>query len=203
MAQVVESHTIRKAMNAHGHPRISALMRLIAPQIRERFYACVAMPNPKDYLITSVDRMIEYHRMLDEITEGKVQWLMKLYFTSTLTPAEVDRACEYDFFAGLKYYPRGLTTGSHEGIEDPSMLWTPGTNPFEVLRVVEQARKPTSYHGADGFDVNGVELDPYDQERHFYQETFPRILGAHAFGIHIGEHISSKWGCGLHGKKWR
>lgn len=186
--------TIRKPMNAHGHPRISDLMKMIVPHIKRRYYACVAMPNPKNFHITSVERLIEYHRQLDELTGGEVQWLMKLYLTETLTPHEAERACELPYFAGPKYFPRGLTTNSDEGISDPSLLWTPGSRPFEVLRVMTDARKPNSYHGANGFDKNGVELDPYEQERSFYRETFPRILDAHPDGIHIGEHVSSIWG---------
>ncbi len=194
MAYRIDSYTMPRAMNAHGHPRIGPLMKLVAPHIAERYAICVAMPNPKDYLITSVDRMLEYHRQLTDLTEGKVRWLMKLYFTETLTPQEMEQACAFKDFAGLKYYPKGLTTNSDEGIRDPSLLWTPGTNPYEVLRVATTTSKPTSYHGADGFNSRGDELDPYEQERHFYQETFPRIIEAHKDGRHIGEHLTTSWG---------
>ncbi len=188
------SRTVRKFMNAHGHPRIGGLMKMIVPLISERYYACVAMPNPKDFLITSTERLIEYHRQLNELSEGKVRWLMKLYFTETLTPREIELAMKHPDFAGLKYYPRGLTTGSHQGISDPKMLTTPGTNPFEVLKFMASTGKPVSWHGADGFDADGTELDIYDQEKHFYTQTFPRILDVHPNTVHIGEHLSTSWG---------
>lgn len=184
-------HVMLKPMNCHGHPRLGALMRIVAPHILERFGICVAMPNPKNFLITSHQRMVEYHRALSEITGYKMRWLMKLYFTEALTPQEFELACRHPDFAGLKYYPRGLTTNSDEGISDPSLLWKPGSNPFEVLRLAAQAQKPTSYHGADGFTEDGDELDPYAQEEHFFGRSFPRVLDAHPDGIHIAEHLST------------
>jgi dihydroorotase len=189
-------------MNCHGHPRISALMRSIAPLIAQRYGICVAMPNPKGYLITSYERMVEYHRMLNEITQGSVRWIMKLYLTETLDPREVERACEHPDYGGLKYYPAGLTTNSEEGITNPRKLWTRGTKPYECLQISAQAKKPTSYHGADGFARKkvkigtriyraGDELDAWDQEEHFVKLSFPYILDAHPDGLHIFEHLST------------
>ena len=181
-------------MNAHGHPRIGGLAKMIAPLIEERYFACVAMPNPKDFHIINAERLLEYHRQLNELTEGKVRWLMKLYLTEELTPSEIEKVIDHPDFAGLKYYPKGLTTNSSEGISSPDLLWTPGTKPFEVLRYMAGTGKPVSYHGADGFSLTGEELDPYDQERHFYEHSFPRILDAHPDPKHIGEHLSTTWG---------
>jgi dihydroorotase len=46
-------------------------------------------------------------------------------------------------------------------------------------------------HGADGFDKNGVELDPFDQEKHFIAESLPRIRDAHPYLKISLEHIST------------
>lgn len=189
-ADQVATYTQRKLMNAHGHPRIGPLLQAIAPSFSQRFGICVAMPNPKGFHITSVERLIRYHDMLVTHAPG-VRWLVKLYFTEQLTPAEYERAAELPYFAGLKYYPYGLTTNSEDGIRVPSMLWTPRSNPYEVMRAAAQSRHPTSFHGADGFDLPGVELDPYRQEEHFYNHTMPRILDAHPDGKNIGEHLST------------
>jgi dihydroorotase len=116
---------------------------------------------------------------------------LKLYFTEKLTPQEIAKVAEHPDFGGLKYYPRGLTTGSDDGISDPKLLWTPGTNPYEVLRFMREVGKPVSYHGADGFTQTGEELDPYEQEEHFYRESFRRIVDAHPDTRHIGEHVTT------------
>jgi len=193
----------RKSMNGHGHPRIGPLMRLVIPHIAKRYAVCVAMPNPKDFLITSYDRMMQYHTMLNEQSEGHpIRWMMKLYMTGDLDPRDVERACLHPDFGGLKFYPAGLTTNSEEGIADPSLLWTRGSKPYECLRIVAQAKKPVSWHGADGFaraDIRienrsyraGDELDTWDQECHFVDYSFPRVIDAHPDGIQVFEHLST------------
>jgi dihydroorotase len=49
-------------------------------------------------------------------------------------------------------------------------------------------------HSADGFDYNGNELDPYEQEPHFIRETLPRIIDAHPDLKISAEHLSTMQG---------
>jgi dihydroorotase len=115
---------------------------------------------------------------------------MTLYLTDQLDPREVGSAG----IVGIKYYPRGLTTNSNSGVEDPRSLWTKGTNPYEALRALAACQGVLLLHAADGFDKGGSELDPFEQEPHFIRETLPRIRDAHPDLKISVEHLSTMEG---------
>jgi dihydroorotase len=183
--------TMLKPSDMHHHFRRGELLKLVAPMVSKRFAMAIAMPNTQPP-ITTARMATEY---ADEIGRGvgpeKFYPLMTLYLTDTLDPKEVEQALN---IVGVKYYPRGLTTNSDSGVENPASLWTKGTRPYEVLRTLAECGLTLLLHAADGFDRSGRELDPYDQEKHFIAETLPRIIHAHPDLRISVEHLSTKEG---------
>lgn len=193
---------MRKPADMHQHFREGPRIGMIAPLVAKRFGIALAMPNLEPPL-TECGAMTLYGKSIADVAgEGQLRILLTLYLTDKLEPREVAKACELPLFAGIKYYPRGLTTNSDSGVADPAALWTQGTRPYECLKILAEHGRVLLLHGADGFargDVrirtrhykNGDELDPYDQEPHFVIMSLPAIMEAHPRLKISFEHLST------------
>lgn len=186
--------TITKPADMHQHLRQDDMLGLVAPMVSKRFSKAIIMPNTIPP-ITSGDMATRYAAKIGQaVGPEKFYPLMTLYLTDTLEPLEVENAAN---IVGVKYYPRGLTTNSESGVEDPASLWTRGSNAYNVLYSLAQCDLVLLLHAADGFDKNGRELDPYEQEPHFIRESLLRIIDAHPNLKISVEHLSTKWGVGF------
>ncbi|MEI7719823.1 MAG: hypothetical protein WCI89_01270 [bacterium] len=186
----------------HTHVRRGSMLQLVAPMTAKRFAMAIIMPNTNPPITTA--RMARTYR--DEIlkTTRCYTWefepLMTLYLTDKLNPRSVT-----ELIRGVKYYPRGLTTNSDSGVQNPASLWTKNTGPHSVLRACADKGKVLMLHAADGFArehamvdgstyMPGEELDPYHQEPHFIRNTLPRIREAHPDLKISVEHLSTMSG---------
>lgn len=185
--------TQRKPLDMHHHVRVKDILAIVGPMLAKRFAGAIIMPNTVPP-VTTADRVREYREEILAVTGPGFRPLMTMYLTDTLDPAEVAKAIDEEGLAGVKYYPRGLTTNSDSGVVDPRVMWTPGTLPYRVLQCLAERGKVLLLHAADGLNEAGFELDPYDQERHFIRETLPRIGDAHPKLRISLEHISTMEG---------
>ena len=185
---------MRRPLDMHHHLRRDFILQLVAPMVARRFAGAIVMPNTVPPITTSA-MVAEYRKEIRAaLGTTKFATLMTMYLTDTLDPEDVGTALFQRDIYGVKYYPRGLTTNSDSGVENPASLWTQGTRPNDVLRIIAQQGGVLFLHAADGFDANGNELDPYDQERHFIKETLPHIIDTHPTLKISVEHISTKQG---------
>lgn len=194
-----------KPADMHQHVRQDDMLKLVVPMVAARFAATIIMPNTTPF-ITTVAQALEYRVQIDLAAQTPdFLPLMTLYLTDTLDHREVGAGAEAGVVFGIKYYPRGLTTNSQGGVENPASLWTKGTQPYQCLRTLAQMGGVFLIHAADGVAAKdwssddreydqGQELDPWDQERHFIEETLPRIMDAHPKLKISVEHMSTGWG---------
>ena len=189
--------TMRRPSDMHQHLRQGSMLQTVVPLVARRFHNIIVMPNTQPPITTCRMAMKYYEDIagaIDESDGPDLRPMMTLYLTDRLEPAEVERGVERDEIYGVKFYPRGLTTNSDQGVADPSALWTEGTKPFDVLRALDETGGVLLLHAANGVDASGDELDPYDQEKDFFETTLPRIIEAHP-GLKISaEHLSTAWG---------
>ncbi len=193
---------MQKPADFHDHFREGARLGVIAPLVARQFGLALAMPNLDKPLTTYID-MLKYGSAIRAAAKCKgFRPVLTMYMTATLDPDEVAKACAYGDFAGLKYYPAGLTTKSEFGLTDPTLLWTPGTLPYQCLRILAESKKVFLIHAADGIARANVavrtrkykagdELDAYDQEPHFVAQTLPHIIDAHPNLKISFEHMST------------
>ncbi|MDB5237199.1 MAG: dihydroorotase [Parcubacteria group bacterium] len=186
--------TMRKPFDMHHHVRDGETMKLVVPMLAKRFAGAIIMPNTDPPMVTS-EQVVKYRAdILDAAQDEDFNPLMTFYLSDKIDPRDLKSAIRRKHIHGVKFYPYGLTTNSEFGISNTSDLWTPGTRAYEILRVLADQASTLLLHAADGFDTEGIELDPYDQEKHFFAETLPRIIEAHpVLGISV-EHISTKEG---------
>ncbi|EIW76155.1 dihydroorotase [Coniophora puteana RWD-64-598 SS2] len=99
----------------HVHLRQGELSKLVTPHVYQGgFHLAYVMPNLKPP-ITNTDQALEYQAQLKSI-DDRVEYLMTLYLSPELTPEEIRKA-KKNGIAGVKSYPRGVTTNSDGGIE--------------------------------------------------------------------------------------
>lgn len=205
--KVAAEVTLRKPFDMHHHVRVGDILKIVGPMLARRFAGAIIMPNTIPP-VTTMERVREYREEILRETGDDFLPLMTMYLTDNLSPAELEGAIVDLGLAGVKYYPRGLTTNSDSGVKDPASLWTDGTLPYRCLRILARHGKPLLLHAADGFASGGWqnegrqyaagdELDPYDQEPHFLEVTLPRVRESHPdLRISI-EHISTMQGAEL------
>jgi dihydroorotase len=189
---------MRKGYDLHAHFRQGAMTKLVLPMTVRQFAGAVFMPNT-DPPITTCEQLDRYRvesvSALEHFEPSNWTFdpLMTFYLTDMLDPDEVANAVPVNAI-GAKYYPPGLTTNSESGVKDASSLWTTGTRPYEVLRVLSVNDGTLLLHAANGVDCTGEELDPYDQEIDFVKESLPRIRDAHPDLRITFEHLSTAQG---------
>ena len=188
----VREITITRPSDFHQHLRDGGLMSVVANMVFDRFANALVMPNLQPP-VTTYQHMAAYrHAILSERPTANP--IMTLYLTDELQPSEINLGAKHAWFAGVKYYPRGLTTNSDSGVAVPADLWTPGRPAFDALLALADCGRVLLLHAADGFDRHGDELDPFDQEPHFIRETLPRIIDAHPELKISVEHMSTMQG---------
>ncbi len=185
--------TLIKPADMHHHFRQDDLLKLVGPMVAKRFYTAIVMPNTTPPMTDPV-QVDKYRQEVVAATGANFTPLMTMYLTDKLSADDVAMSLNQTLIAGVKYYPRGLTTNSDSGVADPSALWTPGTKPFDCLRALADNNGVLLLHAADGVDAHGNELDPYDQEKHFLKETLPSILDEHPSLKVSVEHMSTAEG---------
>ncbi len=184
--------TMVMPFDGHQHVRKGETLKTVVPLITARFQDVIVMPNTKPP-ITTLEMAKEYRGEIGKVDSLPWTPRMTLYLTDTLQPEEIEKDTDR-LIVGVKYYPRGLTTNSDEGVEDPASLWTQGSNPYNVLRILAEHDRVLLLHAADGIDKHGELLEPEQQEPHFIRETLPRIRYAHPDLKISVEHLSTRVG---------
>lgn len=106
-------------------------------------------PNLKPVVATA-KQAVAYKAELEALAPD-VNFLMTLYLSPELTPAEVAAAAKAGV-TGVKSYPRGVTTNSEGGIESYTAY-------YDVFRAMEEHNMVLNLHGEVPSDHDNVSLD--------------------------------------------
>ncbi|KAF5369934.1 hypothetical protein D9758_001298 [Tetrapyrgos nigripes] len=133
----------------HVHLRQGALSELVAPHVRKGgISTAYVMPNLKPP-ITTTDQALAYKAQLEAI-DPNVKYLMTLYLSPELTPEEIRKAKQAGI-AGVKSYPRGVTTNSDGGIESYEMY-------YPVFKAMEEEDMVLNLHGEVPSDASKASI---------------------------------------------
>ncbi|KAI5805869.1 hypothetical protein EDC01DRAFT_268597 [Geopyxis carbonaria] len=114
MTQTLE---LPAAADFHVHLRDGSMMETVVPTVRQGGASLAyVMPNLVPP-ITSVEQALSYHARLSAI-DSSVAFLMTLYLSPEITPEVIAEAAKTGKIAGVKSYPKGLTTNSDAGVVD-------------------------------------------------------------------------------------
>lgn len=172
----------------HVHFRQGDILPVALAASGRCFARCVAMPNLVPPLVDAVsisNYATELNASLAKLeTNDQFTPLLTLYLTDDTDPAELDKASKIDNFFAVKYYPRGATTNSTQGVSSPSKCEA-------VFARMEELDIPLLIHGEEA----DAECDVFDREQVFLNEQLPSIRDKFpALRITL-EHISTKAAC--------
>ncbi|KAI8978396.1 dihydroorotase, homodimeric type [Pilobolus umbonatus] len=142
---MTQSITLPSAVDFHVHLRQGDMMKMVTPKIQEGGVSLVyVMPNLQPP-ITTTDQALSYKRELEALAPN-VTFYMTLYLSPSLTPAEIRKAAKAGI-AGVKSYPRGVTTNSENGIESYEIY-------YPVFKAMEEEGLVLNLHGEIPSDVH-------------------------------------------------
>src|SRR3989344_165046 len=170
---------IRRPFDTHVHGRQGKLLSTIAPMTAAQFWGAIFEPNLVPPVITADDGN-QYREQIQIVCRAYdfVPFVLS-YLTDTVNPDELGRALADGAFIGTKFYPRGATTNSENGVQDVQTLYTPGCPQFDALCAIAANGAILQLHCELNYDFNGNELDPYRKEAYFFAEVLPRLIDAH------------------------
>lgn len=139
MTPTTDSIVVPCPFDAHVHLRQPGeLLELVVTQITDGGIQSVyVMPNTVPP-ITTVEMAVQYRETLQRL-EPSVQFFVSLYLSPSLTPDDIRKAKACGI-AGVKSYPRGVTTNSAEGVESYEIY-------YPVFEAMEQEELVLNLHG--------------------------------------------------------
>lgn len=107
--------TLHSPLDMHVHLRQGDMLALVAPHTARSFAAAVVMPNLNPP-VTGLEQVLEYRAaVLAACGDKPFSPLMTLFFRK-FERAELEAARPH--VIGVKLYPKGMTTGAEEGVDD-------------------------------------------------------------------------------------
>ncbi|KAI8086361.1 dihydroorotase, homodimeric type [Halteromyces radiatus] len=140
-----QSITLPSACDFHLHLRQGEMMRMVTPQVAAGGVSLAyIMPNLQPP-ITNTDQALKYKQELEALAP-EVTFYMTLYLSPELTVDEIRKASKAGI-AGVKSYPRGVTTNSDNGIESYEIY-------YPVFKAMEEEGMVLNLHGEIPSDHN-------------------------------------------------
>ncbi|EPS95345.1 hypothetical protein FOMPIDRAFT_1025828 [Fomitopsis schrenkii] len=133
-----QSLAIAAPADFHVHLRQGEYAAFLAPHVRKGgFKLAYVMPNLRPPICNAEEALL-YKAQL-QTADPAAQYLMTLYLSPELTPDEIRKAKRAGI-AGVKSYPRGVTTNSDGGIESYETY-------YPVFEAMEQEDMVLNLHG--------------------------------------------------------
>ncbi len=183
--QIVEND-----FDGHAHARKGAQTKIIIPQMKQVSVAAFYMPNAtvneigdNEIGITSYEKLMWYRNHILEECGPNFLPLFSLYLSEKLSVADIERAWKEKLISGIKYYPKGATTGSEGGSSGFAKLRA-------QLECMNDLKITFNMHGEiptiDGINpVPGGEREPL-----FYRTEGEELLQWYTGPI-VAEHITT------------
>ena len=174
--------TLTRPDDMHLHLRDGAAMRAVLPHTAARFGRAIVMPNLRPPITTTALALAYRERILAALPAGAAfEPLMTLYLTDNTDPTEIVRAKASGAVHAVKYYPAGATTNSDSGVTDLARC-------ARVLDAMEKCGMPLLVHG----EVTAPEVDIFDRERVFLEQTLAPLLQRYPALKVVVEHITTR-----------
>lgn len=182
--------TIPTPDDFHIHLRDGAALSRTVPDAARQCARALVMPNLTP-AIDSIEAVQAYRRrILAHIPPGgDFTPLMSLYLSETLTPATIYAAKAAGVVA-VKWYPKGATTNSAQGVASVEAI-------YPVLEAIEEVGLLLLIHG----EVTDAHIDIFERERTFVDEVliplrarFPgvKMVLEHTTTRHAVEYVGSQ-----------
>lgn len=166
----------------HLHLRDGAVLASLVPATARWAGRAIVMPNLSPPVTTTRQATDYRDRILAHRPTGSsFEPLMTLYLTDATPPSEIEAAKASGVVHAVKLYPAGATTNSESGVTDLARC-------HETLEVMASLDVPLLLHG----EVTRDEIDIFDRERVFVEETLGPLVDRYPTLRIVLEHITTK-----------
>ena len=174
--------TIAKPDDWHLHLRDGAELASVVGYSARVFGRAIVMPNLRPP-VTTVALAARYRdRIRAALPAGSgFEPLMTLYLTDSTDPAEIDRAAESGFVAGIKCYPAGATTHSDAGVTSLRRCEA-------VIARMEERGVVLQVHA----EATGDDVDPFDRESIYIERELAPLVARHPRLRVVLEHATTR-----------
>lgn len=166
----------------HIHLREGSSLANTVKAVNGLFSRLMVMPN----LTTAIDQLDlleDYARQIDTYRVESLTPYYAIYLTRRVTPELITAMSQSRLAKAVKFYPQGATTHSQSGIRDIEEM-------FPVLEQMEALGVPLLIHG----ETPGKEIDIFDREKHFLDNTWSKIRQKFPELRMVLEHVTTKDG---------
>lgn len=182
---------LKNPIDLHGHARRGKVTKFILEYVSKQFAAMLCMPNVlveevgnKTMGITSYEKLMWYVDHVGPSLPENFMPLFTLYLSEELTVVDIKRAWQSGRLASIKYYPKGGTTNSENGILG-----------FEKVRrqldCMMEYGVPFCIHGETP-TADGINPIPGKRREPLFYETEGVNLMKFYDGPVVCEHITTK-----------
>jgi dihydroorotase len=166
----------------HLHLRDGAALTDTVAHTARYMGRAIVMPNLVPAVTTTELALGYRERILKQVPEGvSFDPLMTLYLTDNTSADEIRAAKESGIVYGIKLYPAGATTNSDQGVTDI-------TRTYAALEKMNALGLPLLIHG----EVTRSEIDIFDREKVFIDETLAQLHGKFPTLKIVLEHITTR-----------
>ena len=176
---MTQTLTIKRPDDWHVHFREGAMLNLVAPYTARVFNRAIAMPNLRSPLLDG-KACQAYKKQLVAAGGGHRFTPLPVLYLSDESDAETIRAAHPQVIAA-KFYPRGATTGSLQGVSSYRKI-------LDALAAMEKVGMLLLVHG----EATEEDVDVYDREKVFIERTLTPVRNHFPELKIVFEHISSR-----------
>ena len=184
MSSPIPTLKIARPDDWHLHLRDGPELAAVVAFTALRFARAVVMPNLRPPVASVKEARSYRDRIRAALPAGAAfEPLMTLFLTDGIEPAEIDRAAESGFIAGVKYYPAGATTHSDAGVTSLARC-------AAAIARMEERDVVLQLHG----EATGDDVDPYDRESVFIERNLAPLVKRHPRLRVVLEHVTTRAG---------
>ncbi|WP_242641591.1 dihydroorotase [Candidatus Ichthyocystis sparus] len=169
---MMKTITIKAPDDWHLHLRDGDIARAVIGDTCRQFRRALIMPNLEKPITTVSDAILYQNRIKNLQPHPNFTLFMTLYLTDKLSVKDVYEVGKNDDVLAIKWYPKGVTTNSCNGIAHSSLIKD------DVLDAIVKNNIVLCVHGESSLPG----LDPFDREKIFLedelkplQKRFPKI----------------------------
>lgn len=177
----MDSYILRKPDDFHIHLRDGLALARTVFDAQNNLARAIVMPNLVP-AIDTLEKVLQYRQRIMDYCDEKQGFtpLMTLYLTSQLNQEIIKQAKKSGVIA-VKWYPKGVTTNSNQGVNALSEV-------YKIAETLAKVQMPLLIHG----EVTNSEIDIFDREVVFIDTVLIDLIKNFPELKVVLEHITTK-----------
>jgi dihydroorotase len=169
----------------HGHLRLNEMLAFTAPVAARYNYYYTAMGNHKGWPTSTPECALEYKEMIRQQAPD-LQVNVPCFIQENADPEMIRHGYESGAWIASKFYPRGVTTNSDDGVR-PFQMHTL----YPAYEMHAELGMLALFHGMSPHDPLGRDVHLFDQEKRFIERIGELLARVPRLKV-VYEHITTR-----------